>query len=397
MVPAIRKSFNKSFTTEKYQSFLDEIHNDFPGALDFRIAETPVFINKQLGDEMIETCEYIIDKILGADFIKLTENAIPTDDRVANENAHPHFMAFDFGICLNDDGNYMPALIEIQGFPTLFAFQAYYPEILQKHFTIPQQFSNYFNGFDKNTYIQELKELILGDAKPEEVILLEIKPNHQKTRIDFYCTQSYFGIQPICITELMEENNALFYMLNGQKQHIKRIYNRIIFDELHAMKEELGTCVDIRKKFDVEWITHPNWFYRISKFTLPFLEHRSIPKTRFLSEIQQLPENLHEYVLKPLFSFAGQGVIIDLKKEDLLDIKDPQNWILQKKVSYAECIETPDNPAKVEIRLMYTWKDGDKRPILLTNLARLSKGKMIGTRYNKDKDWVGGSVAFFEQ
>ena len=397
MVPAIRHTFNKEFSEDKYNAFLHEIQEGYPGALDFRIAETPVFINKVLGNEIIDTCENIVDFILSKDFKECTERAIPKDERVANENNHPHFLAFDFGICNDGQGGLTPALIEMQGFPTLFAFQAYYPEILKHHFNIPSQFNNYFNGRNKESYIAALRKLILGDAQPGEVVLLEIKPDEQKTRIDFYCTASYIGIQPLCITKLIAEDNALFYMLDGKKQRIKRIYNRVIFDELNAMKSSLGEHVDIRKAYDVEWITHPNWFYRISKYTLPFLDHPCIPETRFLHEIKNIPENLDQYVLKPLFSFAGQGVIIDLTKEDLTGIKDPENWILQKKVYYADCILTPDMPAKAEIRMMYIWNDGDERPTLVTNLARLSKGKMIGTRYNKDKEWVGGSVAFFEQ
>lgn len=397
MVPEIRKSFNEAFTMEKYQQFLHEIEAGQPGALDFRIAETPVFISKSLGQEMINTCEYIIGQIQEKDFKKLTERSIPNEERVANENRQPHFIAFDFGICEDENGGYKPALIEMQGFPTLFAFQAYFPEILKKHFNIPPHYSHYFKGFDTDTYLKELKNVIVGNAKPEEVILLEIKPDQQKTRIDFYCTREYLGIKPVCITELIAEDKSLYYLREGNKQKIKRIYNRVIFDELNAMKDELGQIVDIRKDYDVEWITHPNWFYRISKFTLPFLDHPFIPKTVFLNELKEFPTELDQYVLKPLFSFAGQGVIIDLKLEDLQRIKDPENWILQKKVIYANCIETPDVPAKAEVRLMYVWKEGDKSPTLLTNLARLSKGKMIGTRFNKDKEWVGGSVAFFEQ
>jgi hypothetical protein len=161
------------------------------------------------------------------------------------------------------------------------------------------------------------------------------------------------------------------------------------------VRDELGPIPDLTSDLDVEWIGHPNWFYRISKYTMPFLRHPFIPETFFLNEIKQIPKDLENYVLKPLFSFAGQGVIIDLKESDLQHIENPSNWILQKKVVYADCVETQDIPAKAEIRLMFTWKDGDEEPKLLTNLARLSKGKMIGTRYNKDKTWVGGTVAYF--
>ncbi|WP_315822059.1 hypothetical protein [Paraflavitalea speifideaquila] len=89
--------------------------------------------------------------------------------------------------------------------------------------------------------------------------------------------------------------------------------------------------------------------------------------------------------------------MIDVTPEHIANTKDPENWILQRKVKYAEVIPTPDVPAKVEIRIMYLWKDGWDRPRPAINLARLSKGKMIGVDYNKDKEWVGGSVGYFEQ
>ena len=189
----------------------------------------------------------------------------------------------------------------------------------------------------------------------------------------------------------------MYYDNNGVKTRVKRIYNRIIADELNAVKDSLGPIVDLREDLDVEWVPHPNWFYRISKFTLPFLHHPFIPETFFLSELESIPGDLQNYVLKPLFSFAGQGVVIDVTKEDIGAIQQPEHWILQRKVKYASCIQTPNEPAKAEVRLMYIWEEGKERPILATNLARLSKGKMIGVRYNKDKDWVGGSVAYFEQ
>jgi hypothetical protein len=231
----------------------------------------------------------------------------------------------------------------------------------------------------------------------ENTILLEIKPHEQKTRIDFYCTQDYLGIQPVCITELIQETKKLFYLRNTKKIEVKRIYNRVIFDDLNAQRASLGKFVDITRELDVEWVPHPNWFYRISKFTLPFIRHPYVPKTFFLDEIKQVPADLENYVLKPLFSFAGQGVVIDLKKGDIEKVNDPENWILQRKVKYADVIKTPDEPAKAEVRIMYLWKDGWSRPRPAINLARLSKGKMIGVRYNKDKEWVGGSVCFFEE
>jgi hypothetical protein len=249
------------------------------------------------------------------------------------------------------------------------------------------------------TYLEELGKVILGGLPPEQVILLELRPHQQKTRVDFYCTRDYLGIQPVCLTELIQEGRSLYYIHagTGKRTPVKRIYNRVIFDELNAAASGLGPHVDIRQDLDVEWIAHPNWFYRVSKFTLPFIRHPFVPPTFFLNDCKQPPADLENYVLKPLFSFAGQGVIIDPTHADLDKIKDPENWILQQKVVYADLIPTPDIPAKVEIRMMYLWKDGDARPSLAINLARLSKGKMIGVRYNKDKEWVGGSVCYFEK
>jgi len=334
MIPAIRNSINTNFTESQYQEFLKDLNSEFPGAIDFRVAETPVFVDRQLGDKMIATCEYIIDFIKDPTFISKTERAIPTAERLSNEGKHPHFIAFDFGICQNEDGSLFPALIEMQGFPTLFGFQAYYPEVLEKHYSIPEGYSNYFNDLNKSSYISLLKKVILGEYNSKEVILLELRPHQQKTRIDFYCTSKYLGIQPVCLTELFNEGKKLFYLNNGEKIQIKRIYNRVIADELNNIRTTLGETIDLTKDYDVEWITHPHWFYRISKFTLPYLHHDCIPETKFLNQLEPIPKDLENYVLKPLFSFAGQGVIIDVTKEDITNIKDPENWILQRKVNY---------------------------------------------------------------
>src|ERR1700730_69484 len=368
MIPSLRKAFNESFTNEKYESFLKDLNSKHPGAIEFRVAETPVFVPKSFTKKMLDACESIIDFITDPGFKKLTGRSIPKSDEVPNENDHAHMIAFDFGVCENEAGELEPQLIEMQGFPTLFGFQAYYPEVLRKHFDIPANFNHYLEGNNDASYIKLLKEVIVGDLPVENVILLEIKPHEQKTRIDFYCTQDYLGIQPVCITDLIKERNKLFYLSDGQKTQVKRIYNRVIFDDLHAQKDSIGKFVDITQSLEVDWIPHPNWFYRISKFTLPFIRHPYVPKTFFLNEVKQLPADLENYVLKPLFSFSGQGVVIDVSPSDLERIKDPENWILQRKVNYAGIIETPDIPAKAEIRMMYLWTEGDPRPHQAINL-----------------------------
>jgi hypothetical protein len=398
MIPHLRKLFNETFTEEKYQSFLKDLDLKHPGAIEFRIAETPVFLPDDFREKMISACELIVDIVTAPAFKTASDGAIPPGDFVPGAESNPHFIAFDFGICLNEKNELEPQLIEMQGFPTLYAFQVYYPEMIQKHFSMTRNMTQYLGGYDRPSYLKALKKILTGDGDPENTILLEIKPHEQKTRIDFYCTQDYFGIQPVCITELIEEGNQLFYFHPEKKKKIrvKRIYNRIIFDDLHAQGDSLGKHIDLKKEWDVEWIPHPNWFYRISKHTLPSIRHPFVPHTEFLNQVLSIPPDLENYVLKPLFSFAGQGVIIDVKPEDIRSISDPENWILQKKVNYAPVIQTMDEPAKAEIRIMYIWPENTSRPVPAINLARLSKGKMIGVRYNKDRSWVGGSVAFFK-
>lgn len=396
MIPEQRRRFNEQFTEKKYEDFLSDLNLRHPDTITFRVAETPVFIPRWFTNKMIDACESIVDLIQENEFKALTERAIPELERVPGDEGNPEFIVFDFGICVNEEGDAEPQLIEMQGFPSLFGYQAYYPEVINKHFDIPESFSSYLNGYDKEKYLSHLKDIILNGHDPENVILLELKPHEQKTKVDFYCTQDDTGISIVCLTDLIREGEDLFYEKDGRKIPVKRIYNRIIFDELAQMKEELGETVDLTTPLNVEWAPHPNWFYRISKFTIPFIEHPYVPETFFLNEVTQLPDDLSRYVLKPLFSFAGQGVIIDVAKEDIQNIKDPENWIIQKKVNYADIIKTPDTPAKAEIRIFYFWDKSLQRPVPVSNLARLSKGKMIGVRYNVDKTWVGGSVAYFE-
>lgn len=398
MVPKIRKSFNDSFSDKKYQEYLDELGSPHPGQVDFRVAETPVFCDKVFTDKMISACESIVDVIISPDFKEETKKAVPEGLNVPGESKISNFIAFDFGVCENEQGDIEPQLIEMQGFPTLFSFQVWQAECVRKVFSIPEEYDNYLNGFNRESYIQLLKEIILGKHNPDNVILLEIFPKKQKTRIDFLFTEDYTGIKQVCITEIIKKGSKLYYENDGIETEVRRIYNRVIFDDLQQQTPEVQEKGKVLlENLDVEWVPHPNWFFVISKYTLPFIRNKYIPETRFLSDIKQMPEDLENYVLKPLFSFAGQGVVIDLTREDIDKVTEPENWILQRKVKYADAISTPDGPAKAEIRIFYFWKDGEARPVATNNLARISKGKMIGVRYNKDKSWVGGTIAFFEK
>jgi hypothetical protein len=345
---------------------------------------------------MLDTCDYIIDKIVDSNFTSQTNGAIPANKNVPNQTGHPHFLAFDFGICLNEQNKIVPQLIEMQGFASLFGYQTQLDDAMRSSYEIPGHYTAYYNGLTKTSYLQKLQSIIAGKHDPKHVVLLEIKPHTQKTRIDFYCTAAYTGIAIVCITELIKEGNTLFYKNNaGEKIEIKRIYNRIIFDELDQMPADIKEAGRLLfENLNVEWAGHPNWFYRISKYTMPLLQHPNIPTSYYVNELASIPEDLENYVLKPLFSFAGSGVVIDVTKKDIEDLPDPANWMLQKKVNYEPIIKTPTTPAKVEIRLLYLWEEGAARPFPAINIARLSKGKMIGVRYNQNETWVGGSIAY---
>lgn len=397
MIGALRKKYNQEFSEGNYRSFLSALENVYPGQLDFRVAETPVFVSKEFTNKILSACESIIDVITTPEYRKQSENAIPKNLKVPDEDGHPHFICFDFGVCKNGKGELEPQLIEMQGFPSLFAWQAILPEIHADYFWTPDGYSIYLNGYNRSSYIELLKKIIVADVDPENVILLEIFPHQQKTRVDFYATEDLTGIKTVDLNEVVQEGKNLFYIRNGKKTLIRRVYNRVIFDDLFQQPAEVQEKGKIfREELNVTWVPHPNWFYKLSKYTLPFIDHPYVPETHFLNQIE-LPNDLGNYVVKPLFSFAGQGVIIDVTKEEIDKITDKENWIIQRKVNYAAAIETPDDPAKAEIRIFYFWEPGKQRPVAVNNLSRLSKGKMIGVRYNKDKDWVGGSFCLFEQ
>lgn len=406
MIETLRKPYNQAFTTERYQAMLDQIQTDWPNQLDFRIAETPVFVGRDLTQKMQQACADIIRTITAPDFKQQTEAAIPAGQRVPHEDAHTTFMAVDFAVCRNPEtGELEPQLIELQGFPSLYGFQPYLTETFRTHFPISDTVSHLFGVQSNAEYVQQLRELILGDCQPEEVILLEIYPETQKTRVDFALTKHYVGIDAVCLTKIRKEGRALYYEKDGRQVRIRRIYNRLIFDELAAipdLKAERGpTDFYLTDDVDVEWVGHPNWFFRISKFTLPLLDSPYVPKSYYLNALPggNVPGDLDNYVLKPLFSFAGSGVKIHVTAADIdaIPVAERGNYLLQRKVQYEPVIQSPDGPVKCEIRLLFIWPKDAAQPQLIINLARLSRGEMIGVRFNKDFDWVGGTVALFEQ
>jgi len=396
MIRTYREYFNQNFTDKRYIQFKEAVVNGYP-PISIRFAETPVFIPAELKVQLINAGDQIIKLIRQPDFKSLTEAAIPKEWIVPGENDHPHFLAFDFGICKDEQGRLVPRLIEMQGFPSLFGLQSRLADTYKEIFELDKvaSLTPYFNGIDEQQYYELLKRTIIGIHQPEEIALMDVDAPNQKTAIDFYITQKHLGIPVLSLTDIFKEGRQLFYRKDGKKIQLKRVYNRLIFDEVQHQQELFKDSFDPREDLDIEWVSHPNWFYRISKFTLPFLQYDFVPETRFLHTVKSIPEDLENYVLKPLFSFAGTGVIIDLKSEDITAIPDPENWILQKKVVYEPVVQGPDGLVKTEIRLLYVWPDGEE-PQLCINLTRLSRGKMIGVNHNSDVTWVGGTVGLME-
>lgn len=395
MIKELREKFNSEFTEEKYQSFTKDLDDTFNHHVDFRIAETPIFLPRELVAEIQNASEILLTAIQSKEFKEYSMNAIPEGLKVPNEDEHTSLLAIDFAICKDEAGNLIPQLIELQGFASLYCYQNLLNEKTRKHFDIGENYTNFFNGYNSETYIQKLKEVLIGDSNVENVILLEIEPEKQKTYIDFLCTEKYTGIKSVCITKIIKEGKKLYYEYEGKKIHIERIYNRVIYDELKK-RTDLKYNFRFTEELDVKWVAHPNWFFKISKYSMPFLKNKYVPETKFLHEFENYPSDLENYVLKPLYSFAGVGVKFDVKKSDLDSIKDSekQDYILQRKINYEPVIKTLDGFAKAEIRLLYVW---DEKPILINNLVRLSKGKMMGVDFNKDKTWVGSSIAYFEK
>lgn len=396
MIPSVRQAYNHYFTEERYNQFIRALDNYYHCPVKFRVAETPIFVNHDFKKKLIQASDSIIQFLIRDDFKFITERSIPPALRVQNEDDHTLFLALDYAVVKDEHGELQPRLIEMQGFPSLFGWQDFLSNRFREHFPIPAHMHSHF-GLSSEEYQQLVKRILLNGHDPNEVILLEIDPLNQNTAIDFIVTRAYTGIEPVHIGDVKREGRKLYYQKDGRKIQVKRIYNRVIFDEL-LTRTDLKLDFNLTEEVDVEWAGHPNWFFRISKFTMPFIKSEYVPECKFLSEFTSFPDDLQNYVLKPLFSFSGTGIKFHVTPDDLKQIPANQyeNFLLQRKVHYEPVIHAPDGLVKTEIRLLFIWEKDQPKPTLVTNLARLSRGEMIGVKFNKNKTWVGGSVAFFE-
>jgi len=397
MISKVRNAFNENYKEEYYEKLQLDVKDTFGEACTFRISETPVFIDAELKAKVFDACDSIIEQLWKIDFAAVRERFIPKSLQSPRPIGKPHFLAIDFGLCDDGKGGIVPQLIELQAFPTLFFYQPFLGKAVLRHYpNIPKEgFHYFFSNLNDKTYLEEVRKVILGDEKPENVILMELYPEKQKTRIDFWATKKALGIEVVCMTQIIKEGKKLFYIKGGVKTPINRIYNRVILDELLQIKD-LKTDINLNDDVEVEWVTHPDWFFMISKCIMPSLKHKYIPESYYLNDYPT-DLDLSNYVLKPLFSFAGKGINLHPTKETIDQIKDRENYILQQKVNYSQLVKTnTDRNSKVELRMLYIWdKEMNKlKPVI--NLTRMSKGELINVSHLTQDTWIGSSISFFE-
>jgi hypothetical protein len=390
--------------------------------VEYRIAETPVFLPKLLLEDMAAAGAELTQSLLGnGACLAAARKAIPAGYDVAGESAHPNFLTADFALVRSAGGTLEPKLVEIQAFPSVYGYQDVLSEAYRVAFALPSGLGRYLSGLDEAGYWALLARTVLGGHSPENVVLTELDPRKQKTLPDFEVTSKRLGIAVVDIRSLEAVGDKLHYRdTNGRLVPIDRIYNRAIADELMARNVRLP--FDLTREWDLEWAGHPNWYFLISKFSIPWLSrppgaHPVVPPAVFVDEFLDgsgraqlaaagvaLPANAGpdtvygELLLKPLFSFAGKGIQFDPTQAQLEAIPPARRgeFLLQQRMRFEHTIETPCGLTQAEIRILYLWPDdGSLTPAL--SLVRLGRGKMMGVDHNRDQEWVGASAAFFPE
>ncbi|WP_348262045.1 hypothetical protein P8935_19850 [Telmatobacter sp. DSM 110680] len=418
MIPELRNSFNATYSSQGYAELLGRLDRQCGGPIQFRVAETPIFIPRRLLDEMADQgstlARYLISN---PDYLAAARKAIPAGFDVPSQTTHPHFLTADFALIRDATGELVPRLVEIQAFPSVFAYQAELCKAYREAFDLPSSLGSFLGGLNESSYWNLLRRTILGMHDPENVVLTEVDPLHQKTYPDFHVTSERLGIPVVDIALLEPRGNKLYYRNHsGQLTPIHRIYNRAIADELIARNIRLP--FDLSRSWDVEWAGHPNWYFLISKFSIPWLAQAGrfpvVPPAVFVDEFLagsgrdflanagvSMPAHpdaagYEELLLKPLFSFAGKGIEFEPSRERLEAIPpaDRGEYLVQQRMRFEPTIETPFGLTQAEIRILYIWPDdGALTPAL--SLVRLGRGKMMGVDHNKNQEWVGGSAAFY--
>jgi hypothetical protein len=394
MIPELRQRFNKNFTSEKYQRLLKVLEQRCGTPVQFRVSETPCFFPKPLLDRMSKYGKELIQQLERSEYLKASAEVIPQEFNVPNEAPHPMFIQVDFGLVRDPSGQLQPKLVELQGFPSLYAYQAILSETYIEIFRLDEDLRYLLSGLDWESYKKLLRQVIVAEHDPENVILMEIDPLLQKTLPDFLLTETLLGIKTVAISDIKKQTNRLFYESHSRLIPIRRIYNRAIVDEL--IRKNLKLNFKLNDDLEVEWAGHPNWFFRMSKFSLPYLQHECVPKSQFLDRVEKVPDDLQMYILKPLFSFAGLGVLINPTPADVAAIpaQKRSQYILQERMQFEPVIETPFGRTKAEVRIMYVWAD-ELLPVM--TIIRMGRGLMMGVDHNRNMEWVGSSAGLYMQ
>jgi hypothetical protein len=397
MIPALREEFNRHYTPQKYQGFLDSLAEVSGTPISFRVSETPCFVPKALLDQTaVYGSELVMQLLNSPKYMRVSDKAVPSEYNVANESVRPMFVSVDFGLVRNRKGGLDPKLVELQAFPSLYGYQAISAQQYIDSFGLSKNLGIYLSGYNHLSYSELMRQLIVGQHDPENVILMEIDPLHQKTLPDFLITRKELGIAIVDVISLKKRGKRLYYTsTNGREIEVKRIYNRCIVDELEAKGIKLP--FDVREELDVEWAGHPNWYFRISKFSIPYLDHRCVPRTWFLDENPTVPDDNQNYLLKPLYSFAGSGIKFAPTEADIdaIPAGERHNYILQERMRFEPVIATPHGMTQMEVRIMYVWPEGGELTAVLP-LVRMGRGMMMGVDHNRNLEWVGGSSALWQ-
>ena len=391
MIPSYRQDFNSRFTPEKYERLRREMTSRCGMEIPFALCETPCFFPAELVEHMGEDGKALIRQLVeNPEYRARSEASIPAKFRVPNESPHPMFVQVDFGLVRDSAGDLQPKLVELQAFPSLYAYQPVLAQAYIDVFSLDAKLRFFLSGLDSAAYQRLLQDAIVAGHDPANVVLMEVHPEEQKTRPDFLLTEKLLGIRTVCITKIRKQGRRLLYEEGGKQVPIERIYNRTIVDELE--RKGVTLPFDFRDELDVEWAGHPNWYFRISKYSIPYLKHPSVPRTWFLDQLPEVPADLENFVLKPLYSFAGLGVMIAPSRQDVdaIPAAKRSEYILQERLNFTPVVETPYGATKVELRFMYVWLD---QLIPVLTIVRMGRGLMMGVDQNKNMAWVGSSAA----
>jgi hypothetical protein len=394
MVPERRRAFNERFTESRYQTYRAAIERRCGTSIEFRLCETPCFLPERLVGDLVEASQALLSQLLdNGEYRRAADAAVPVEFRVPHGESEPTFVQVDFGL-IETGAGLEPRLVELQAFPSLYGFQVAMAEAAMETYDLAGV-TPFLGGLAREEYLALMRRAMIGDHDPAEVVLLEIDPRHQKTLPDFVVTEQLWGVRAVDVRSVVRDGRRLWYDRDGRLTPIARVYNRVIPDELQHRHLELA--FDFRDDLDLEWTGGPDWFFRISKFSIPWLRHPSVPLTQYLSEVTRIPEDRENWLLKPLFSFAGGGIIFAPTDAQLASIAAPDrvNYVLQERVPFTPTIATPYGPTQAEIRIMMVH-DGERdgKPIYraVLPLIRMGRGKMMGVDYNKGLCWVGAAA-----